>query len=61
MIDREIVVSFVYPPIPIRDFDYFAHFDGDEPSDSGSMIHGYGKTPLDAIRELLDREDETDG
>ena len=54
---REIIVDFVYPPIPDRRFDYFAYFDGDEPNDEGQMMHGYGLTPLDAIRDLLDWED----
>lgn len=61
MSHREIVIDFVYPPIPIREFDYLAYFDGDEPNDDGNMLHGYGKTPLDAIRALLDREDESLG
>lgn len=60
-LDREIIVDFVYPPIPIREFDWFAYFDGDEPNDDGDMMHGYGKTPLDAIVALLDREDEASG
>lgn len=50
----EINVDFIYPPIPIRDFDWQATWDGDEPDDNGQMLHGHGRTPLDAIRELLD-------
>jgi len=50
----EILINFVYPPIPIREFDWCATWDNDEPNDNGQMLHGYGRTPLDAIRELLD-------
>jgi hypothetical protein len=54
----EIVVTFVYPPIPIRQFDYQAHFDNDEPDDDGRMMTGHGRTPLAAIVDLLDRDSE---
>lgn len=50
----EIRVDYVYPPIPIREYDWLATWEGDEPNDNGQMLHGYGRTPLDAIRELLD-------
>lgn len=52
--DDEIVIEFVYPPIPLRQFDWCATWDNDEPNDNGQMLHGYGRTPLEAIRELLD-------
>lgn len=54
---RDIIIDFVYPPIPVRTFDYFAYFDGDEPNDDGQMVHDYGRTPLDAIVSLLDHEE----
>lgn len=54
MRNQDIVVTFVYPPIPIRTFDYQATWDGDEPDDDGRMIAGHGRTPLDAIVDLLD-------
>lgn len=50
----EIVVDFIYPPIPDRRFDWQAVWDGDEPNDNGQMLHGHGPTPLDAIVDLLD-------
>lgn len=54
MQDSAITVEFVYPPIPIRDFDYCAsRRDGDEDSPCG-----YGATPEEAIADLLERESE---
>lgn len=53
-VDREIVITYVYPPIPWRNFDYQATWDGDEPDDDGWMLHGHGRTPLEAIVNLLD-------
>ncbi len=41
-------------PIPIRQFDWCAYFDGDEPTDDGQMRQGFGKTEPEAILELLD-------
>lgn len=52
--EDEIVITFVYPPIPDRNFDWSATWDNDEPDDNGQMLHGHGRTPLDAIRDLLD-------
>lgn len=48
-------VHHIYPPIPVRDFDWCATFDNDEPNDSGSMMVGYGKTQVDALSDLLDQ------
>lgn len=45
-----IVTEFVYPPIPIRNFDWCAIPEGYEPSDP----MGYGRTEQDAIDELID-------
>jgi hypothetical protein len=52
----EIVIVYVYPPIPDRRFDWNATWSNDEPNDNGCWggPQGYGRTPLDAIRELLD-------
>jgi len=46
-----IKTSFVYPPIPKRDFDWEAYFDGYEPGDA----LGYGATEEEAIADLLDK------
>lgn len=49
---EKIVTSFVYPPIPIRCFDWCACRDGYEP---GEPL-GYGATEAEAIEELLQIE-----
>lgn len=55
---EEIRIDHVYPPIPIRDFDWAAYWDNDEPNDAGYMMTGYGRTPLAAIVDLLDQTEE---
>lgn len=45
---KKIIVSYVYPPIPIREFDFLAYFDGEEESKN----YGYGKTEQEAINDL---------
>jgi len=50
----KVIISFVYPPIPLRQFDWCAYFDNDEPDDDGHMLCGYGKTERDALMDLLD-------
>lgn len=50
---RKIITTFIYPPIPIRQFDWQAHFDGDEPNDDGWMLAGNGATEEAAIEDLL--------
>ena len=49
---RKIVTSFVYPPIPWREIDWSAHYDGDE--ESG--FRGWGKTEAEAIADLKQEE-----
>lgn len=49
-----IVARFIYPPIPVRQFDWIAYYDGDEPDDDGNMDAGYGATQAMAIAELLE-------
>lgn len=55
----KIVTSFVYPPIPIRKFDWCAHDEGYDPGEpdgetgqyhGGSPI-GWGRTEAEAIAE----------
>jgi hypothetical protein len=46
-----IKTSFVYPPIPTRDFDWEAYIDGYEPGDA----LGYGATEEEAIADLLEK------
>jgi hypothetical protein len=44
----------VYPPIPVRMFDWQAVYDDDEPDDDGHMAAGHGATEAEAIRDLMD-------
>lgn len=45
-----IKVEYIYPPIPIRSFDYCAWYDGEE-----ELHHyGYGETANTAVFDLLD-------
>jgi hypothetical protein len=54
---RIIHCEFIYPPIPIRQFDYQATFDGYEP---GCPI-GHGATEQEAIDALHEAaEDEAE-
>ena len=53
---RKIVTEHVYPPIPIRQFDWAAHDDNYEPPDSdgvGGGIVGWGRTEAEAIADYL--------
>ena len=54
MSERKIITTFVYPPIPVRNFDWLAFFDGDEPDDNGQMRTGSGATEQEAINDLLE-------
>lgn len=45
-----MITSFVYPPIPIRQFDWCAYLDGTE--EEGP--YGWGKTEAEAILDLED-------
>lgn len=46
--ERKIITEFVYPPIPIRSFDWSAVFDGYEPDEP----IGWGATEAEAIADL---------
>ena len=48
---QRIVTHFVYPPIPVRNFDWAAVTDSYEP---GCPI-GYGATEQDAIADLQEQ------
>lgn len=54
---RKIVTEYVYPPIPERQFDWIATYEGYEP---GEPI-GYGSTEAEAIRDLKDITDDDNG
>jgi len=44
-----IATTFWAKPIPIRQFDWSAWYDGDEPNDDGQMKMGYGRTKDEAV------------
>lgn len=46
---EKIITSFVHPPIPVRQFDWQAYFDGEE--ELGQ--YGNGRTEREAIEDLL--------
>ena len=51
---HRIVTQFIYPPIPLRQFDWQATFDGYEPGDP----IGHGRTERDAVRDLKEQWEE---
>lgn len=51
---RRIVVLHIYPPIPVREFDWCATFAGYEPGEP----QGYGATKQAAIDDLLSQDEE---
>jgi hypothetical protein len=52
----KIRTEFVYPPIPIRDFDWIA-VDDDTYDGHGGPI-GYGRTEADAVADLMEQIEE---
>lgn len=46
---REIITSHVFPPIPVRNFDWCAFYDGHE--EDGN--YGWGETEEVAISDLI--------
>lgn len=67
-LDIKVHTSHVYPPIPIRGYDWSAvtdDYDVDFDSERGYFTnhpHGHGATELEAFADLLDQiEDERDG
>lgn len=46
---RKIVTSYVNPPIPYRQNDWCAHYDGEE--EAGN--YGWGSTEEEAIRDFI--------
>jgi hypothetical protein len=49
----KIVTSNVYPPIPIREFDWCAYLDGEE--EAGP--YGWGRSEAEAIADLKEQLD----
>jgi hypothetical protein len=58
---RHIVTQHIYPPIPVRDYDWAAHYD-DYDADCGDDGYyslgavGYGKTEQEAIDDLKEQQ-----
>lgn len=50
MANRTIVTSYVNPPIPVRQYDWCAHYEGEE--EAGG--YGYGATEQEAIDDFQD-------
>ncbi len=50
-----IVTRYWAKPIPLRQFDWEAWRDGDEPNDAGHMPVGFGRTEEEAINDLVMR------
>lgn len=48
---KKIITDHVYPPIPIRTFDWCAFYEGD----AESQNYGWGKTKEKAIQDLISR------
>ncbi|WP_164749177.1 hypothetical protein [Mesorhizobium sp. M1A.F.Ca.IN.020.04.1.1] len=55
--ERKVITSHIFPPIPVRCFDWCAWFD-----DLGADCspYGYGRTEEEAIEDLLENFGEED-
>lgn len=56
-IGLRIKTEHVYPPIPIRSFDWCAWVDGE---DEETRIQGWGSTESEAIADLEEQIEERD-
>ena len=45
----KIITQHIFPPIPIRQFDWVAYFEGQEER----CEYGYGQTEFEAIANLI--------
>lgn len=52
----KIITNHEYPPIPIRDHDWVAYYEGTE--ENGN--YGWGKTEEEAIADLVENYGEED-
>lgn len=48
--DRKITTHHIVPPIPTRNYDWCAFYDGEE--EAGN--YGYGPTEAEAIRDFIE-------
>jgi hypothetical protein len=56
-VSRRIIVEEIFPPIPLRSFDFMAVYEGDE-SDGTYTVQGWGATADAARQALLDNTDD---
>jgi hypothetical protein len=54
----KIVTHFIYPPIPIRSFDWSAVEDGYDGAEDSHCPIGYGATEAEAIADLQQQIEE---
>lgn len=54
---HKIITTFVYPPIPVRHFDWQAHYDGEEDE---QMVTGSGATETEAVLDLIENHPRPD-
>ena len=47
---RNIVTSYVHPPIPVRNMDWCAFYDGEE--EAGG--YGWGRTEAEAVADFIE-------
>lgn len=45
---RKIVTCYMHPPIPVRSFDWCAHYDGEEAAGN----YGWGRTEAEAVQDF---------
>lgn len=55
MTKRKIVTSYIFPPIPLRQFDWLAYFE-DEGEENSPQ--GWGSTEQAAIADLLQEAED---
>jgi hypothetical protein len=51
---ERIRTEFVYPPIPIRNFDWQAVYDDYDGAEDSHCPIGHGRTEADAVLDLID-------
>jgi len=53
-----IITTYIYPPIPIREFDWCAVTDNYDGAEDSHCPIGYGRTEEEAIADLLEQIEE---
>ena len=54
----KIITSYVYPPIPLRQFDWSAVTDDYDGAEDSHCPIGYGRTETEAIADLMEQIEE---